>query len=238
MIMVRNIFLFLLFSAITFYSCKKDAEVGTHTDFGYNYFPNDVGRYVIYEVDSIYQDDNSNKHDTIRYLLKEVIAATFSDNSNRPTLRLERYYRRYNSQTHSYDSTWIGPRVWTANRTQTTLEKKEENITYLKLVFPAAKDKQWNGNLYNMLGDKEYKITSIDHFDTVGAMHFDSVAVVMQFTRIDIIEYRYEYEKYARNVGLIYKTRDSLYFSSQNGSPPYIDTIGYRYTQKIISYGK
>ena len=233
-----NIFLFVLFLGVVFFSCKKDKVIVPSTDFGYNYFPNDVGHYVIYQVDSIGRDDLSNHHDSTRYLLKELIAATFLDNANRPTLRIERYYQFYHFSTHTWDTAWSVPKVWTANRTQTTLEKKEENITYLKLVFPVKQDKQWNGNTYNALGDKEYQITSVDQHETINALSFDSVATVTQFQKKDIIDTIDEAEKYARNIGLIYKKRDSLYFSYSSITQNYSDAVGYRFTQKIISYGK
>lgn len=220
--------------------CTKDKSTETPIDLGYNYFPDDVGRYIIYEVDSITQDDPVNFHDTTRYLLKEVIAATFLDNSGRTTLRIERFYKIYSS-TIPYDSmNWTGQKVWTVNRTQSTLEKKEENITYLKLVFPVREGKQWNGNAYNTLGQKDYEIISVDQPETINNINFDSVLTVRQFEQINIIEYRYELEKYARNIGLVFKQSDSLSIQQQdvNDDIPYDDTVGYTFTQKIVSYGK
>jgi hypothetical protein len=229
---LKYIFIFFTACGIAFYSCKKDKPVVQAIDHGYNYFPDEIGSYVIYEVDSIAQDDKSNKHDTTRYQLKELIADTFTDGSGRPTLRIERYKKFYND-TVPYDSmNWVGPRVWYSNKTSTTAEKVEENIRYLKLIFPVTKGKHWDGNTFNTLGQKDYEMTSVDQSETINNNNFDSVVTVKQFEQIDFIEYIYEAEKYARNVGLIYKVRDSLY--DGGGS----DTIGYRYTQKIVSYGK
>src|ERR1051326_772099 len=97
---------------ILFFSCHKDKPSQPPIDFGYNYYPNEVGRYTIYQVDSIHYDDiaNPNKPDTIRYLLKEVNALIFTDNSNRSTMRLERYYKYF--KNGNYDSVWQGPRIW------------------------------------------------------------------------------------------------------------------------------
>ena len=236
---MKNILLFFVVTGIVVFSCKKDKPVESTTDFGYNYFPDEVGRYIIYEVDSIHYDDkNHTPHDTTRYLLKEKIESSFLDNSGRQTLRIERYYKFYKKNI-PYDSIpWKGPRVWTANRTQSVLEKKEENIIYLKLIFPVKKGKLWNGNAYNTLEEKEYEMISVDEAENISSVNFDSVVTVKQFEQINVIQYRYEMEKFARNVGLIYKERDSLHFSSVSSSPPYDDTVGYTYTQKIVSYGK
>ena len=229
---LQNIAVFFFLFGIFLLACKKDTPTGPSLNFGYNYFPDEVGRYIIYEVDSIAQDDKSNKHDTTRYLLKELIASTFLDNSNRPTLRIERYYKFYNKNI-PYDSmNWMGPRVWFANKTIYTAEKVEENIRYLRLSFPVTKGGKWNGNVYNTFGRKDYQVVSLDQPETVNALDFDSVVTVRQSQKIDFIEYIYEAEKYARNIGLVYKVRDSLY---DGGTA---DTIGFMYTQKIISYGK
>jgi len=163
----------------------------------------------------------------------------YSGFNSRPTMRIERYYNYNYNPAIPFDSmAWIGPRVWTATKTKSTLERKEENTTYQRLVFPVRQGKQWNGNVYNTFPEKDYSIDSTDVAMTVNNLHFDSVAVVNQYQENNLVKYQYEKEKYARNVGLIFKQRDSLYFSSKSGSLPFNDTVGYRFTQKIISYGK
>lgn len=227
----RQIFLFLILLA-TISSCEKDIHIVEPVDFGYRYFPGDVGRYVIYEVDSIAYDDAAHPADTTRYLLKELIASMFLDNSGRQTLRIERYYKIYNPSV-PYDSLpWTGPRVWFANQNSTTAEKVEENIRYIKLVFPPSKGKEWNGNAYNSLGQKDYEIISSDQAEIVNSNSFDSVVTVLQSEQKDFIRYIYEIEKYARGVGLVYKERDSIYHGGTS------DSVGYAFKQRIVSYGK
>ncbi|MFH1004668.1 MAG: hypothetical protein V1781_04115 [Bacteroidota bacterium] len=220
---IMLLFLFLL-------SCKKDIE--PTSNFNYEYFPHEVGRYVIYDVDSTWQDDISNVFNKTRYRVKESITSIFTDLQGRPTMRIERYYKFYND-TISYDSiTWSQPKVWYANLTATTAEKVENNVRYIKLIFPAKKEKTWNGNAYNTKPYRKYEITYIDNPEIVNNIHFDSVIQVTQFNDINFILYQNEFEKFAKGVGLIYKKMDSLKW---NGGR---DTIGYTFTQKIVSYGK
>ena len=222
----------ILFFLFFIFSCKKDTDISVPVDFGYTYFPIDIGRYVIYEVDSIAYDDIVHPPDTSRYLLKELIASSFLDNSGRITFRIERYYKIYNSSI-PYDSIpWIGPRVWFANQTTTTAERVEENLRYIKLVFPSSKGKEWNGNAYNTLDQKNYEILSSDQAELVNSTSFDSVVTVLQSEEKDFIRYIYEVEKYARGVGLVYKERDSIYDGGTE------DTVGYMFKQKIVSYGR
>lgn len=222
----------ILLLVVAAVSCKKDPPQPVEVDLGHSYAPVEVGRYVIYEVDSIAYDDAIHPADTTRYLLKEIIDSIFNDNAGRPTMRLERYWKIYNDTVPYSALPWLGPRVWTATRTSTALERKEENNIYIRLVFPPDKGKKWNGNSYNTLGQKDYEILSTDKPDAIGSLSFDSVVTIEQFSQINIIEFRYEMEQYARGVGLIYKQRDSIY---DGGGP---DTVGYTFRQKIISYGK
>ena len=227
------LFLLIFFSSCFFiFSCKKDKPVEDPIDFGYNYLPDDTGRYIIYLVDSIHYDDVGGFTDTFQYQLKEKIASTFIDNSGRTALRLERFWKNH-IDSIPYDSiNWQGPRVWFANKTSSAFEKVEENVRYLRLVFPMSEGKQWNGNAYNTLGEKEYEVVSADQTETVNNLSFDSAVNIKQFENINFIESIYESEKYARNVGLIYKQRDSIY---TGGTPK---KTGYSFIQKIISYGK
>jgi len=56
-----NILAVLLFVLLPlfYFSCKKDKPANESMDFGYNYIPDDVGSYIIYQVDSISFDDIS-----------------------------------------------------------------------------------------------------------------------------------------------------------------------------------
>src|SRR4030067_3558016 len=82
-------------------SCKKDVSV--NPDLGYEYFPATVGKYVVYDVDSIVYNDFTGTTDTFKYQIKETIESIFLDNSNRQTLRIERYKKNY-SDTVPYSS--------------------------------------------------------------------------------------------------------------------------------------
>ena len=97
----------LLLSGLIFnlYSCKKDSTIVL--DAGYAYFPNKAGHYIIYDVDSIVHNDFKKTVDTFRFQLKEYIESVFYDNSGRPTLRIERYTKDFNSTIPSVSYTHL-----------------------------------------------------------------------------------------------------------------------------------
>src|ERR1051326_1610852 len=64
-------------------SCKKDAPA---PDLGYGYAPINVGHWVIYQIDSTAEDDQTVGRKTYQFQIKEVIESIFTDNQGRPTI--------------------------------------------------------------------------------------------------------------------------------------------------------
>jgi len=184
-------------------SCKKDKEVLV-ADIGYEYFPSKVGSFVIYQVDSLYYNDFTSTIDTFQFQIKEKIAENFIDLSKRPTQRIERFYRKNSTEG------WVIKDVWFANITNNTAEKVEENIRFVKIVFPLKVEEEWDGNRFNNLGKQNYVLTKLNESFTLGSLNFDSIIQVFQAADSNLIEKKIAYEIYAKNVGLVYKKNLSI----------------------------
>lgn len=201
-------FFIVLFTGI--YSCKKDPA--PPLDLGYNYFPNEVGTYVVYNVDSIDYNAitmNPATHitagDTFKFQLKEKIQSTFIDNEGRTALRLERYVKMYNPSVPYSAMSWTLRDVWSEIRTLRVAEKVEENVCFVKLAFPIKESQIWNGHAKNTLPARDYSYTFFDFPRTIGGVVYDSVLEVKHREDLSLITDSVSNEKYARNVGLIYK---------------------------------
>jgi hypothetical protein len=220
-------FVLIILLAMNISSCKKDSN--TVSPFtSYSYAPENIGHEIIYDVDSIIKSDFDGLTHTNHFQIRELIADTFTDNQGRPTLRLERYKRL------TPNDPWVIYKVWTANKTNVHYEKKEDNITYVKLVFPPSSSVTWNGNSLNFLDSVYYSYLTFNTPDSYNNLSFDSALTVLQNDYEDIIEKNYQAEKYATEVGMYYKEQDSIRYSCCTGN----DTIEFRrhYTEKIVSY--
>ncbi len=212
--------LFCCIAAFLITSCNKDNNTDDASPFDYSYFPMKVGDSLIYNV-HVRDSDLINVDSS--YQLLERVESIFDDNEARPTFRIERYVRANDS------SPWAIYKVWTANLTTTLAEKKEDNVTFIKLIFPVEKNATWNGNAKNIymnddLGD--YEITSLNQPLSLGALSFDSALTVTQLDADNLIESRHYIEQYAKGTGMVYKEQiDSL----QNNS-------GYK--KKIHAYSE
>ena len=106
--------------------------------------------------------------------------------------------------------------------------------------FPVAKNKTWNGNAFNILGEWLYKYTEFDKAKTIGGIAFDSTLTVIQIDDENLIEKKYYREMYAKRVGLIYKQIIDVHSNKINSTPILLrdSTIGViKYTATINSFG-
>lgn len=202
----------LLFSLLAFvaFACKKKTE--DPPDLGYAYAPTQLGKYVVYNVDSTIYDDF--KHDTTyyKYQIKEKLEDIYIDNQGREAIRLVRYIKKYNDSI-SYDNIpWTVKDVWNYTKTPTTLEVVEEDIRFTKLIFPVNVDAEWNGNASNTLNDWQYKYSYMDQSETINGNTFDNVLMVTQKDdkSKNVIRREYYVEKYARDIGLVYREIKNL----------------------------
>src|SRR4051812_16317454 len=94
--------LFLVIST----SCSKH-HYETPPDLGYDYYPGKVGSYIIYDVDSIsYTRLPTIDTFTYKFQIKEKIDTIYTDNQNRPTLKIIRYKKTYSPTIPYSQMTW------------------------------------------------------------------------------------------------------------------------------------
>ncbi|HRG36137.1 MAG TPA: hypothetical protein PK355_07610 [Chitinophagales bacterium] len=136
-----TIFLFFCFTLIAIISCKKETDVSKY-DIGYDYFPNEYGNFVIYKVDSVlFNDfDNSRRYNTV--YLKEKIGEQFVDNLGRTANKILRYY------ADSLTTNWEIFNVDYLVKTNLVAERVEDNLRYIKMVFPNDVGLKWLGNKF------------------------------------------------------------------------------------------
>lgn len=195
-------------------SCTKNDTYDL--DFHYDYAPLDTGRYVIYEVDSISYSFNSIQiNDTAHYQLKEIITDTMYDGVNDPAYVLERH------RSDDNGATWVFDRKWSVKRTITTYRKKEDDVDFIKLVFPPETGKEWNGNLYVSKDepfedflDWIYRYENVNVPYTVNSLSFDSTASVLAVDDANAITKRLRREVYAKGVGMVYQEWEILHAPS------------------------
>lgn len=193
-------------------SCDKTEQV--QLDYGYDYYPIQTGNFVTYQVDSFFYSDASYPVitiDTISFQLKEYIDSSFKDNENRDAYRIIRYRRPDAS------SQWKTDRIWSVVKTPNTVIKNEDDLHFVKLIFPISNGLTWAGNSLivtdgqnEYLKDWTYTYQNINQSLTINSFSFDSSLTVKQIDEENLIEKKYCVEQYAKNIGLVFKEEKFL----------------------------
>ncbi|MBR4584631.1 MAG: hypothetical protein IKO34_12610 [Bacteroidales bacterium] len=191
---------FCIIALLALSACHKENIVPADVEFSADkqYFPLETGKSLIYKVTEITIDKPSDYYDTIVYYLRERTDIPFIDNEGDTTYRIE----RFKSQT---TSNWTISDAWEAKLTTYTAEKVEENQRFIKIKFPLAIGKYWNGNLKNELDDKDCTITSLSSKYKNENIQLDSCLSITRDSSVTQISKQYDVEIYARNIGLVYK---------------------------------
>jgi len=162
---------------------------------------------VVYDVDSTVYDDFTGDTIYFKYRIKEKLAENITDNEGRPAIKMIRYIKQYNPNV-SYDNMlWEIKDVWSYTKTARTLEVVEEDVRFTKLIFPVVEDATWDGNAHNTLGSRDYKYSYINRAETINGTAFENVLYVEQKDDKlkNVIHREFYIEKYAKNVGLVYR---------------------------------
>ena len=191
--------------SVLLFSChdKKDT---LNIDYKYAYFPLDTGKYITYDVDSIFSYSSNFRKDTAHYQLKELVSDTFYDNLNELNYELSLFRRADNN------SPWTFDRKWYTKRSTYNAQKREDDIPYVKLVFPLQQDETWNGNIYVPTTDPyrsfqhwNYNYQRVDVPYSINGFSFDSSLTVSAVNDSSFIDKRLRKEVYAKHVGMIYQ---------------------------------
>jgi hypothetical protein len=254
-----NIAAWLVISTLLYSACS-DRQTETF-DSGaaeqYAYFPLKIGKYIDYQVDSVGYDFGPGGNtvlDSSTTFVRELVADTLYDQTGQLLYTIERYERA------TPDQSWELRSIGTASRNSSQAIRTENNLKFLKLIFPMDRRSEWNGNLWididreiEISGERmrpfsnwQYEVDSIDIQANIGVFAFDSTLLVTEADDNNIIERRLSRVRYAKNVGLVWREQWILDSQYCNQSIPPIDCEtrpwelkaerGYILRQVVIAY--
>ncbi|MCW3128186.1 MAG: hypothetical protein JWO03_3844 [Bacteroidetes bacterium] len=244
----RVLFSSLIATLLILAGCKQDKDNTTLSPFLYDYAPVNVGHYVIYDVDSIvfrFAQPDSQHVDTVHYQIKELVQDTFYDNLGHLSYRLE-ISKRYDTLS-PLD---VVSRAWYSSLYSSRYEKVEDDLRFIKLVFPPINGVTWKGNSYLPASDTTsdtyqvyagwtYTYSEVNIPKALNGLGFDSALIVTEVNNENLIDKKLSRETYARHVGLIYKEWEVINKQdvSSTWDRPY-KANGFRIRQRIHAYNR
>ena len=212
--------IFYIIPLVLLLSCKKEAQ--HHVYQGYEYFPTDTGKWVIYKVDSVIWNEFTGLSDTNVCYIKERIQSKFTDNTNKTAQRIERSVR------FSDTSSWVVKDVWVSSINETQAEMAEENVRYIKLSFPIVSGGEWNGNALNGLGMRVFKYKDVFNSASINGLQLDSaVTVIERDDFIPLYSRDFDEEIYVKNIGLAFRRNYHVKFRTDGSTRSGSDVIYY-----------
>jgi len=228
----KDLLFFLIFSfTACFYGCESNyLEPSTNSD--QFYFPVDPDVYRIYEVQNI-NFQVAQEADTSRYLIRESVIDSFKVHNS-----LQYLLQRERKDSDTVD--WEVDSVWTARIEPGQAILVENNQPLVKLVFPVAEGKSWNGNAFNSGEYDAYQLDNVSQMLQLNEQVFENTVTVIQNDNPDTLLYRnFRKEIFAMNVGLISKDAVILKYCEE------VECIGRGeidfgriYRMRLLEYGK
>lgn len=230
-ILKRFAFLILILPSL-FFACETNEIKPEAIPSGTEYFPIAVGNYWVYRVDSIeYTFTNQKLIGT--YFRKEKISDTLPDQEGARVFRIEIY------KTSDTLKPWILDSVWSVRVGKDKIIKAENNVPFVKLLFPLQESSQWDGNQYNTGQDSGsvywYKVRNLGKMVTFRNQIVESVEIVQKIDS-NCLNNAYFTEVYYRNIGLGFKRRSYKTYVSCVGIP--VIEQGKTTDFTLIDYGK
>lgn len=217
---MKQLPLYILFMASVFFlsvlsGCRKDTDE-IELDFGYEYYPLEIGKSWIYQVDSVIYgvDVRGITRDSSRSFLREAIVDTTTSLDGELLYITERYYRPND------EAPWKIDKVFTRSRNRTQAFQTEDNLRFIKMVFPPTPGKRWDGHVYfdaqqkffpvggeqvRVFQDWDYVVTDKGQPAEVNGAQYDDVAAIQEADYDVDLNYRRSQALYARDIGLVYR---------------------------------
>lgn len=198
------------------------------------YFPLEVGRYLVYQIDETrYSELDPTEISSYQLRIETVDAFE--------TVEGDLQYVFYRSTRATESDPWVYQDTWSARRSPIRAVMQEGNTSFVKLSFPLRENKEWDGNTFNSLGEDVYETIHVKKpFTIEGLPEFPKTITVQQSDNQDFIVYQDKRsEVYAEEVGLIEKKTLQLHYYTLP-----VEDIGKQkikngidFSQRLIEYG-
>lgn len=178
-----------------FSGCNESKEI-EDTYLGYDFFPVEMGRFSIYEVEET--QFLISGFDTSYYFLKETLFDTISVAGGVSYL-LKREVR------FSQEEPWRLDSLSLVTQRPTYLSRNENNIEEIKLAFPVKVGKNWDANGLNNRTPATRFYEAADSIVIDSLALKDHIRVVLADIEPNITGVDMREEIYVRGIGLVQK---------------------------------
>ncbi len=232
--LLRNLLKYLPGVLLLLAGCGEDEGVNKSSDA--EFFPLRRGFYQVYSIRETTYELLEIKDD-LTYQLKTEVVDSFPNQQGGYTYTIHRSKR--NTSTES----WEFQHVWSVRMNSANVVVSEENVPFIKIVFPAVENRKWNGNALNNQPVDEYVLTKKGKSYPLENLEINGEYIqITQDNATDNITYLKKNEEvYVRNIGLVHREiTDLVYCSDEDECIIGAKEIesGTIYEQVLVAYGQ
>lgn len=195
---MKHFFKYLIFCVLFALVSCDSSDDSPAIDSGRDYFPLRLGQFQVYDVLEVVY--TLGVPETLKYELKTVITDSFPNAAGGYTYVMQRG-KKNDGQTE-----FIPFNTWSARISPREVVVQEENVSFVKVRLPVEKNAEWDGNLYNTIGEDIYLMEEVKASIDLNGLSFEDCLVVNQNDNEDyVVSLDQRKEVYARETGLVYK---------------------------------
>ncbi|MBK8112101.1 MAG: hypothetical protein IPK46_18130 [Saprospiraceae bacterium] len=136
-----QLYFYLTFiSLLSLSACQPESIPADDLDLGTAFYPVETGKYIEYAYDSLVYDDGGSSKYSSSGFIKEQIDSLLEETAYEKEYRLIKYWRKQNTDP------WLLTDVETIHQSKAEIIRSEENLPFIRLVFPNSQNTRWNGN--------------------------------------------------------------------------------------------
>jgi len=136
--LIISLLLLVSVGSIAFISCGEETLMLNDRATGYQFYPVEVGNFWIYKVDSTLVPGFKVAKDLSTSFVKEEIESSFINSQGDTTFVIQR------SVSPTRNGQYIFTDRWTLERNNDNLTRVEENLRFLKIIFPVNVGDEWD----------------------------------------------------------------------------------------------
>lgn len=240
---MRNILYLATFLSFILFitACNKKTDNGFNDAEGYSYYPLEIGKYILYDVDSIYWDDFLRAEVHHRSQMRYECVDSFKNGTGQVSYVINVTERA--TPTSPYHPSEVIHVTLNNDR----LIVNQQNMQFINLVFPIENGKTWDGlamiplehashfpeRFQNPAWSFEYSNKNVGfdpgnryYNNTVTVNHIDDSLNNPEEDSTAYAYKNYSTETYAQNVGMVHK--ELVYWVFQPRGPGGSGGSGYR----------
>jgi hypothetical protein len=201
----------LLLITFSLFSCQEEFIEANTANRGEDYLPLQNGKSITYQYDSLIIYNKGLTKLNVSGFFKEEIGKQISKTASETKFELLRYWKKKLSDQ------WQLVEVESIIKSNSQIIATEENLPFIRLVFPVKKDAIWQGNsLFNddivikfygedlkMYSNWDYKIVAVGKKFNFNNKAFEDCAEILETDKTTSLTKRYSRAVYAKGIGLL-----------------------------------